>query len=274
MIPLDPETLRKVQLTELEMLIELDRICRLRNIRYNLIAGTFLGAVRHGGFIPWDDDLDVAMLREDYERFRRAVRTDLDRERFCFQDMRDTPGYRWGYGKLRRKDTLFLREFQEDMPYMQGIFIDVFPLDPVPDNRIARKLVDAECFAVRKFLWARVGKHAASDPVKRMIYSLMDRVPEKVIKRYYLTMAARANRRKTDWVRILTFPAPFGHGGYLRRWYEDGQEVLFEGKWFPGIRDYDGYLTFKFGDYRTPPPLEQRKSHPVSAIRVIERPYE
>ena len=269
MIPLDQEMLRRVQLCELEMLAEVDRICRLRNIRYNIIAGTLLGAVRHQGFIPWDDDADVAMLRDEYERFRKAVRTDLDTERFYFQDIRDTEGYRWGYGKLRRKDTLFLREFQEEMPYEQGIFLDIFPLDPVPYGYLARKAVDLECYCVRKFLWARVGKKADRSPLRRLLYAAMDKVPEKVIRRYYLTMAARANRTDTDWVRILTFPAPGGHGGYKRRWYEEQADYVFEGKTFPGIRDYEEYLTFKYGDYRTPPPADQRKTHPVSAIKVL-----
>jgi hypothetical protein len=141
MIQLDDKSLRTLQLIELELLQEVDRICRKCGIHYNIIAGTLLGAVRHGGFIPWDDDADVAMLRGEYERFRDACQTELDTERFYFQDHTVTPGYRWGYGKLRRKDTLFVREHQEHMPYEQGVFIDVFPLDAVPDSRAGRALV-------------------------------------------------------------------------------------------------------------------------------------
>ena len=110
MIQFDNETLRQVQLIQLEMLIEVDRICKKCNIKYNIIAGTLLGAIRHGGFIPWDDDADVALLRPEYENFRAACKTELDKSRFYFQDHRNTKGYRWGYGKLRRKNTLFLRE--------------------------------------------------------------------------------------------------------------------------------------------------------------------
>ncbi|EKC70814.1 LicD-like protein, partial [human gut metagenome] len=134
MIELDKKTLRNLQLTELELLEEVDRICKKCNIHYNIIAGTLLGAVRHGGFIPWDDDADVALLRSEYEKFRKACETELDTTRFYFQDHENTPGYRWGYGKLRRKDTVFLREHQEHMPYEQGVFIDIFPLDYVPEN--------------------------------------------------------------------------------------------------------------------------------------------
>ena len=104
-IQLDKSTLRKLQLVELEMLIELDRICRKNNIKYTIIGGTLIGALRNKGFIPWDDDIDVAMLRSEYEKFRDACKKDLDKTRFYFQDHRNTKGYRWGYGKLRRKDS-------------------------------------------------------------------------------------------------------------------------------------------------------------------------
>ena len=176
MIKVGGDQLRQLQLIQLEMLVEVDRICRKCEIKYNIIAGTLLGAVRHGGYIPWDDDADVALLRPEYEKFRKACKTELDRSRFYFQDHRNTKGYRWGYGKLRRKHTLFLREYQEDMPYKQGVFIDIFPLDGVPDNYILRSLYNFECFCVRKILWSKVGKKADSVFWKRQIYKLLSNI--------------------------------------------------------------------------------------------------
>lgn len=265
---LDQITLRKVQLAELEMLEEVDRICRKCGISYNIIAGTLLGAVRHGGFIPWDDDADVAFLRPEYEKFREACRTELDTDRFYFQDHRNTPGYRWGYGKLRRKGTLFLREHQEHMPYEQGIFIDIFPLDNTPDNYFLRSLHNAVCFIYRKFFWSEVGKRADGNPLRRALYWTMSRIPEKCLKKSFDRFVRRSDRKRTDWVRILTFPTPNRFWGYRREWYEESEEIEFEGKKFCGIRKYDEYLTFKFGDYRRIPPKEQRKVHPVSRIQV------
>ena len=142
MIQLSAQEIRQLQMIQLEMLIEDDRICRKFDIQYNIIAGTLLGTVRHGGYIPWDDDADVALLRPEYEKFRKACKTDLDTSRFYFQDHRNTKGYRWGYGKLRRKGTLFHREYQEHLPYRQGVFIDIFPLDGVPDNYLYHKPED------------------------------------------------------------------------------------------------------------------------------------
>ena len=203
MIILTDEQLHKLQQIELELLQEVHRICKKCDIHYTIIAGTMLGAVRHAGFIPWDDDADVALLRPEYEKFRRACKTELDTNRFVFQDHRNTKGYRWGYGKLRRKNTLFLREYQENMPYMQGVFIDIFPLDSVPDNYFLRSLNNFECFCIRKLLWAKVGKVSEKSWWKQQIYMLLDLVPEKIVFEYYRGMVMRAAHMKTR-IRILS----------------------------------------------------------------------
>ncbi len=269
MIQLNDEILRKIQLIQLEMLIEVDRICKKCDINYNIIAGTLLGAIRHKGYIPWDDDADVALLRPEYEKFRIACKTELDKSRFYFQDHRNTKGYRWGYGKLRKKNTLFLRKYQEHMPYEQGIFIDIFPLDGVPDNYFLRSMKNFECFCVRKILWSKVGKIAEKNFWKRQVYKILERIPENKVFRYYHRMICNANHQKTRMVRILMFPTPNNEYGYYRNWYENSTDTNFEGVVFQGIKDYDSYLNFKFGNYMELPPIEDRKVHPVSKI-VLE----
>lgn len=269
MIELDADTLRKLQLTELELLCEVDRICKKAGIHYNIIAGTLLGAVRHAGFIPWDDDADVAMLRPEYERFRKVCRTELDKERFYFQDDRNTKGYRWGYGKLRRKNTQFLREYQEHMPYGQGVFIDIFPLDGVSDHYAVRCFQNFHCFCIRKILWSEVGKIAEKNPYKRGIYQILSRIPLSGVKRHFHRYIRHCGKRKTRWVRILLFPTPNGEFGYLREWYENSSQIVFEGKPFWGIQDYDAYLAFKFGRYMELPPEQERKVHPVTQIHLL-----
>lgn len=270
MIEVDKESLRKIQLIQLEMLQEVDRICKKCGIHYNIIAGTLLGAIRHGGYIPWDDDADVALLRPEYEKFRKACKSELDTSRFYFQDHRNTKGYRWGYGKLRRKNTVFLRENQEHMPYEQGIFIDIFPLDSVPDNYFLRSLKNFECFCVRKIFWSPVGVVAERNFIKRQVYKLLKRIPDKKVYGYYHNMIRKARRRKTRMVRILTFPTPNSEYGYYRSWYESSADTVFEGMIFQGIKDYDSYLSFKFGVYMELPPVEKRKVHSVSKLYLGE----
>ena len=270
MIKLDAKTMTKLRKNQMECLIEVDRICKKCDIKYNIFAGTLLGAVRHGGYIPWDDDADVAFLREEYEKFREVIETELDTTRFYFQDQRKTEGYRWGYGKIRRKNTLFLRENQSHMKYEQGVFIDIFPIDGVPDQYLQRSIHNLYCNCIRKILWSEVGRVADKSFFMRGIYSLLARIPERSIKKIFNDFIIESNKEKTRMVRMLTFPAVNNEYGFLRRWFEQSAEYQFEGYIFKGIKDYDSYLTFTYGDYMKLPPVSQRKTHPVSEIKLTD----
>ena len=267
MIQLGEEELKKLQGIELELLIEFDRICRNCHIRYTLTGGTLLGAVRHGGFIPWDDDADVSMLRSEYERFRTACETELD-ERYYFQDMHNTKGYRWGYGKLRKKGTVFLRENQEHMPYEQGVFIDIFPRDGVPDGWLVRKFHKLQCFCIRKILWSEVGKIGDKRKGMRMWFRWLNRAAGDRIYGIYDRLVEKSNRRKTRLVRNLMFPVPNGKDGYLRKWYQHSVELEFEGHRFLANSGYKDWLEQEFGNYMELPPPEKRKIHPVVKIQL------
>lgn len=267
---LSEKELRQLQMIQLEMLCEVDRICRKCNIRYNIIAGTLLGAVRHQGYIPWDDDADVALLRPEYERFREACEIELNQEKFYFQDHTNTEGYRWGYGKLRRKDTLFLREHQEDMPYEQGVFIDVFPLDNVPDNKLLRNWMNLRCFVLRKTMWAPIGIKASKNILQKYLYGVMSKLPYSFVYGRYDKLVNTCAEIDSGWVRILTFPTPNKEYAYLKKWYENSEEILFERISFWGIKDYDEYLSFKFGDYMQLPEEKDRKVHAVTALKLID----
>lgn len=270
MLELNTQTLRNLQMIELEMLIEVDRICQKCGIKYNIIGGTLLGSIRHNGFIPWDDDADLTLLRAEYNKFREVCKTELDSSRFYFQDAENTVGYRWSYGKIRRKNTLFLREFQEHMPYEQGVFIDIFPVDEVPDNYIFRTLHDAHCFCIRKILWSSVGRVADKRTFMRNWYSLLSRIPEKTVLNYYKKLYTRCNQKKGKRARIALMPLPNKGHGYLRTWFEQSADYTFETCMLKGIKDYQEFLTFEFGDYMLLPPENKRKVHPVSDIKLVE----
>ena len=260
--------LHELQMIEVEMLVEVDRICKKCGIRYCISAGTQLGAIRHKGFIPWDDDADVAFLRPEYEKFREACETELDHSRFYFQDYRNTKGYRWGYGKLRRKHTKFVRMYQEHMPYEQGVFIDIMPYDNVPDNFFARKIHNAHCFLYRKCFWAPLGK-VQENGIKKIAYTMLDKIPDKKLYDSYNKFIKKCNRKDTKRIRILTFPVPGNENGYLRSCFENLTPVEFERVELMGMQDYNTYLTYKYGDYMVLPPVEKRKVHPVSKLKLL-----
>ncbi len=271
MIQYDDTTLRALQMIQLELLCEVRRVCEVANIHYNIIAGTLLGAIRHGGYIPWDDDSDVAFLREEYEKFRDACEEHLNHDLYYFQDYRNTPGYRWGYGKLRKKGTIFQREHQEHMPYDQGICIDLFPMDKIPENLTLRKIHIFHCYCIRKLLWSAVGQYTDSRRYVRVWYKIISKIPMKLIIGHMGRFIRRTNRRKSDKVRILTIPMPRWKVGYSRSWYTQSKLYEFEGEIFQGIGEAHTYLTFAYGNYMKLPPESKRKTHPASRLVLGEQ---
>ena len=264
------EELKQIQAIQQELIQEVARICRKCGIHFNMVGGTMLGAIRHKGHIPWDDDADIGFLRTEYEKFREACKSELDHDKYYLQDLRSTEGYRWGYGKLRRKDTEFLRLNQEFMPYEQGIFIDLMPFDNVPDGWLSKRVHFIQCFLYRKLFWSEVGSRTEKNPWKRTAYKFMRRIPMKFVIRNYQNFIDVGQRKKTRLVRILTFPTPKGVYGYEREWYTQLSMYRFGNMMLPGARDYDGYLRVKYGNYMDLPPAEKRKIHPVSKLKLPE----
>ena len=264
------DELHRLQRVQLELINEVKRICDKHNIKFNMVGGTMLGAIRHKGYIPWDDDADIGFLRSEYDRFLDVCKTELDENRFYVQDCRYTQGYRWGYGKLRRKGTAFVRLGQEHMPYEQCVSIDLMPFDGVPDQPIMRKIHFFKCFCYRKLFWSSVGKTTEKSKLIRVWYQIISRIPEKIVYGSYQRFINKSNRYNTKLVRILTFPTPKKCYGYDRRWYEELTNYQFEDIELPGAIDYDGYLKVKYGNYMELPPEEKRKIHPISKLKLLE----
>lgn len=268
MVELDKQMLSRLQKTELEMLIEVDRICRKNKIKYSLDGGTLLGAVRHNGFIPWDDDADVVMLRAEYNKFYKACKTELDTERFFLQEYRTDDQYRWGYSKLRRNGTTFLREGQEHIKCHQGVFIDIFIYDNVPENTVLRRLHLFCCYCIRKGLYSEVGRKSDSYILRKCVYQIVSLIPRNFWFYIIEYIAGLTNRKSTSLVRHMTYPYQKARYGLPGHCFENYIEKDFEGHYFKIFKDYDHYLSELYGDYMTLPPVEQRKVHPVSTISL------
>lgn len=268
-----PKELRSLQMVLLEMLVEVDRICKKHAIKYGIDGGTLLGAVRHGGFIPWDDDLDIVMMRSEYVKLRKACEKDLDKNRFFFQDHTTDPHYRWGYGRIRRRGSEFVRCGQEHLKMQTGIFLDIFPRDHVP-NFYPLRLVNAfQCFFWRKVLYSQVGKVSAPKPIQRGMYKILNTIPAKMAFSAYDAMARRQNADGTDFVRCYGFTIATKQKqiyAYPRRWFEDFAPIKFEGEYFPACKDYDEYLAFVYGNYMQMPPPKERRWHPCSKFKLPE----
>ncbi len=270
LVKLSQEDLRKLQFIELEMITEVDRICRENDIEYSLDGGTLLGAVRHKGFIPWDDDADVIFTRHEYAKFFRACKKELDTDRFFLQDYKTDPYYRWGYAKLRRNNTEFIRVGQEHMKYRTGVCIDIFVVDNVPDSPVLRRMNYGLNYALRKILYSELGMKQEESYLLRLWYRLLFLIPKKVpfkIRNYF---AKINNHKKTELVSHLLFqyPSEKTKYGMPASCFEKYIDTDYEGHKFRIFADYDRYLTLLYGDYMTPPPPEKQKG-PGEASKII-----
>lgn len=240
---------------ELELLREIDRVCRRNNIQYFLSGGTMLGAVRHKGFIPWDDDVDIAMLREDYVKFKEVCKTELPKK-YQYQSYTNKDGYHYFFDKITIKDTYFSTKYSDKFEMLKGISMDIFVFDKTSDNKFFSKLHFKMLMALRLLMNVRWINHPRKDksyllsklllPLLRVFsmdtYSKMyDKLLRKYEKRNTSTVLPPATDHKwrgvmpKSWFETVT-DAPFedvmsyiptGYDNYLKRWYcEDYMELL------------------------------------------------
>lgn len=260
---MEDELLRKVQLVELDILRELDRVCREYNISYFLYRGTFLGAIRHRGFIPWDDDMDVAMLRRDYEKFCQVAPQALG-EGYALQNWHTDPQYALPFGKLRKRGTRCVEGKSPELKE-NGFFVDIYPLDYAPKaetdrTALSRKLL--HLFRV-KLMKSHYTPWVEEDHIvwKKRIGYVPYRVAswfvshQKLIDRYEALVSAVPEND------LLYEQSALSKTNYFRRkWCQELEDYPFEDGAFPGPKAFDECLSELYGDYMTPPPAGKREN--------------
>ena len=264
------EQLKAVQSKELSILLKFDSICKKNGLKYQLFAGTLLGAVRHKGFIPWDDDIDVCMLRKDYDAFLQyATPSELGSD-FFLQTYITDPDSVVQFAKLRLNNTIFEPDNEVSLSSHKGIYIDIFPLDNVmPDTREGLKQYK-DFYRIYSIVTSTVLSRVKTSQTSwkkalRLFFYIITRI---IPKRYFDNKLQKILRRfdniDTEYVNHMTN----GTGGnrmerFLmpRKTFEDVIEVEFEGLMFPAPRDYDAVLKRCYGDYMTLPPEAERVPH-------------
>lgn len=259
---LNTDERRQIQLSGYEILLELKKICEKFGLRYYLTAGTLLGAVRHGGFIPWDDDIDVAMPRKDYDRLAEICRTELPDTLF-FQSSETDVNFPCFFSKIRMNGTEVFETDFEKVDIHKGRYIDIFPLDPCPRRDWAGRCF----FAVMKALyWAYLSK-VNEDFTRlhkkwhmKLIYCMA--LPLSVEKiRSLRNRIARLPSSKTG--RLCTVGGMHGYPRevYEEKWFEGTEYKQFETELFPVPSGWDQLLTNMYGDYMTPPDEADMAGH-------------
>ena len=259
------ETLRKLQLTQLEILKVFDKFCREHNLKYSLYAGSLLGAVRHKGFIPWDDDLDVCMSRADYDRFISLWKQAQPKE-YILQNKENSPNFWQSFSKIRKDHTTFLQEQREAGQYHTGIFLDIFPLDRMPNGKLNRMLFKWHCMKyqllTRGFVPPKAGVVVRLG--SSLILAFIPKHHREKVRQNALKKITRYNGQKELEVAAIETMAslrkPFASDmldTYIDLPFEDGKFMCFAG--------WDDHLRRKFGDYMQLPPEDERawRHHPV-----------
>lgn len=257
-----------------DVFIEFDRVCQELNLDYTLSFGTLLGAVRHEGFIPWDDDIDVIMKRDDYEVFLRKAPNYLDKKYFL--QTHDTDKYYYfPFAKIRNDEYLMKEEATAHLDMNHGVWIDIFPYDAVPDDQDAQ---DKQFDQVQKytnllnfFLYMYVTGH------ERKIVQIIKKIIIGFNRKFYKVnfMLNYWYKKREHWIRkydkiktkelsLVTFRYKDKNKYYdrfiKRTDFDTYIELKFENGLYPAFENYHEILTNVYGDYMTPPPIEEQKS--------------
>ncbi len=246
-----PEVLRKAQLIMLDMLVEFDAICKRHRLRYWLDSGTLLGAVRHAGFIPWDDDIDLAMPVEDYLKFIQIAQGELSSA--IFLQNRQTDGaFKLDYCKLRSNRARIV-EFHEkgrQLDYHQGVFVDIFPMLTLEASEENRRFYEETLEAIREVSAITLHTPNGSDePIRRA------------------ELVGSLRERHQGWEGNELKVIYGGEMPDVAAWFDMGAvfplgDIEFEGHAFPAPNDPSHYLDaiYRF-DYRQLPPEDKRVIH-------------
>ncbi len=250
----DGSLLRSMQLRMLEMLKYFDSVCKQHNIQYWISSGTVLGAVRHGGFIPWDDDLDVEMLKEDYQKLCKVF-AKIKSENYAFQNNTTDPEYYFPTAKLRDLNSFIEEEYYNYGLYCKyrGIFMDIFILEP-SSSKILLKLTGGIQNKILYKLAVIKNKKLRRCVVKPLHYFLSCGLYPTIsfISRIF------SNGKVYRHCPGVNFIGP--------RYKEDLfplKNIKFEGFEFPAPNNVDNYLKTLYGDYMKLPNVEKLHSHIV-----------
>lgn len=254
------------QKAQLYIAKEIKRICEINRIKYFLMAGSLLGAVRHGGFIPWDDDMDFGMERQEYEKFLKACERDLGPE-FFIQTWDTEEHYAFPFGKVMLRDTVWVEDWAKRVDISHGIYVDIFPYDAIPDDPRERKSQNIKHQIYRQILLAsnKYDSFVYKKGIKKMLFILM-RVcsgifPRKIVKIKYKEMIQDSRWKSNNVFFAFGIPYSYEKGQMKKEWIENLAPIKFEDDYFLAPTETDAYLSFLYGDYMTPPPAEKRVNY-------------
>lgn len=263
--------LEELKCIETQMFCAFIEVCSKLKLRYYLLGGTLLGAVRHHGFIPWDDDIDVGMPRDDYEVFLQKAQALLPQYLFV-QSIYSDVEYVMPFAKIRNCNTAFIETSVNHLNINHGVFIDVFPLDNYPTDPNEQKKLDRKAALLNERI-AMVFNHKE----KR---SWKTRIKQLAIRLYCPSLKCAIHKREALFRSVPVGELVVNHGGAWgkkeivpAKWYAEGTDLTFEGVQVKGPAQYKKWLTQVYGDYMQLPPVEKRMTHHYADVIDLKKSY-
>lgn len=250
------DDLKHLQLVILEIIKDIDKICTKNNIDYYLVGGSTIGAIRHQGFIPWDDDLDIILTDDNYRKLVKILKKELDPKKYYVQEGRkDWPLY---FTKVKLKGThIEETEHNSDTTGYDGIFVDIFKLDNVSDNHV---VAHWQYFCAKYFLCYLLSqrKYKTATLNKKIMIALSFPLKVTFIRNFFIYQIERFNNKETKNVGFFYGKFRYKTSVMLREYYGKPKRVKFGDTELPVQENYHEYLNRTFGDYMKMPPVEQR----------------
>ena len=262
-----------LQEVELGLLRNFVKVCNRLNLRYYLVCGTALGAIKYKGFIPWDDDIDVALPRTDYEVFISKAQEMLPENVFV-QNYHTDPKFPKLFTKLRKSDTAYIETSSQNLQINHGVFIDVFPLDGYPPDKKEQERLEKQ----KKKLKLRLScVFSYNYNLKAKIFFALERFlcchkrTKFYLEKLNRLITSYSEEKSSVWCNHGNWQGKLDYTP--KEWFGKGYQTEFEGLTVTVPLEYDAYLPQKYGDWRADLPDNQKVGHHYTVIEDITRPY-
>ncbi len=259
------EDLEKAKIIEIEIMDYIDKICKKNKITYYLFWGTLLGAIRHKGFIPWDDDIDIAMLPEDYKKFLEVMEKEISNQ-YYLQNIDTTKYCNFTFSKIRKYHTTMVEEELNYLPFGKGINVDIFPLYKYPTSKLGKMLFNWRFRLANILLNRDVRLSGVKGKIINFTLHLIPRnLTNKIIIRKLNQLLSYNKEYDEYYVR---------QGKSFNKNCFDSVLIPFEKKKYLAPKGYDEILTKLYGDYMTPPPPDKRCGHSNKMLVSFTKEYD
>lgn len=277
-MPTDAQILDNLKQAELDILVEFIKVCDTLNLKYYITYGTLIGAIRHKGFIPWDDDIDIYMTRDDFEKFKQNAAPLLPKNLFV-QTYETDPEFIYSYMKIRNSNTTFIESTASHRNINHGIFIDIFPLDFYPKSKTKAFVLTLLCELIRRRVITEVYKLKNSNlNFLKKLFLYTQKIALRILFpsiKSTLKLQKKIGRSVNDSDKYVSYEDLNFTNKYIfsKNWFGEGIQTDFENIEVTVPKDYDSVLKNLYGDYMQLPPVDQQIPHHYSNIIDFNKSY-